>query len=258
MIYALIFTILIISKLYQKKRKKNIQTSVSSLIFPGLMIGFVSFFFFMLGEIIVSSAYSSAFDKRYEAKVISYQPLTETQIPVVEFKGDQNKIIQLPLDYGSNDPMAIGTVIQVSYKEGNDEVKNLSFGEDKLLTGIVLVFFFIFSLAVLGIALYAFDRDISFIWKIIGGIFAYIVIPGAMLGFIIVFSWSIWEYFQGRKDDMPIWALGICSLFTTLLIPSLLGYFKLMFSKNDIIKTRKASNSKIKTRISKFSKRIPK
>ncbi len=257
MIYALIFTILIVFKLYQKKRKKN--TRASSLIFPGIMIGFVSFFFFMLGEIIVSSAYSYAFDKKYEAKVISYQPLIETQIPVVEFKDDQNKTIQLPLDHGSSDPMAIGTVIQISYKEGDDEVKNLNFGEDKQLTGIVLVFFFIFSLAVLGIALYAFDRDISFIWKIIGSIFAYIIIPGAMLGFIIVFSWSIWEYFQGRKDDMPIWALGICSLFTTLLIPSLLGYFKIIFGENHIIKNRKISNSKkLKTRISKFSKRIPK
>jgi hypothetical protein len=232
MIYALIFTLLIVFKLYQKQRKKNSSTLLSSLIFRGFIIGFVSFFFFILGEIIISTAYSYVFDKKYKAKVISYNPGDDMQIPVVEFKDDQSRTIQLPLGHSINNPKVIGTVIQVS------------FGEDKLLAGILLACFFILSLAILGITLYAFDRDISFIWKIIGGIFAYLIIPGAMLGFIIAFCWAIWEYFQGKRDDMPIWALGVCSLFTTLLIPALLGYLKLLLGKKDRVNKQRSSSSK--------------
>jgi hypothetical protein len=244
MIYALIFTLLIVFKLYQKQRKKNSSTLLSSLIFRGFIIGFVSFFFFILGEIIISTAYSYVFDKKYKAKVISYNPVDDTQRPVVEFKDDQSRTIQLPLGHSVNNPKVIGTVIQVSYKEGDKDVRNLSFGEDKLLAGILLACFFILSLAILGITLYTFDRDISFIWKIIGGIFAYLIIPGAMLGFIIAFCWAIWEYFQGKRDDMPIWALGVCSLFTTLLIPALLGYLKLLLGKKDRVNKQRSSSSK--------------
>jgi hypothetical protein len=87
---------------------------LSSLIFRGFIIGFVSFFFFILGEIIISTAYSYVFDKKYKAKVISYNPVDDTQIPVVEFKDDQSRTIQLPLGHSVNNPKAIGTVIQVS------------------------------------------------------------------------------------------------------------------------------------------------
>ncbi|MEN4758993.1 hypothetical protein ABEG63_01520 [Chryseobacterium sp. C39-AII1] len=255
--YALIFTLFILIVLYVRK-KENPNFSFKNLLFFGLIVWIISLFFFWLSGLVGSSVYASLFEKNYEAKVISHQTLNDTKKAVVEFKNDQNKTLVLPLNYGSSDPIAIGTILKVSYKNGDQQVKNLSFWEDKTTTFIVLIFFIIFSFAILGITLYAFGRDISFIWKIVIGFVMYILFPAAMLGFIVAMSWVIWEYFDGKRDDTPIWVLGVCSLFVTILIPALIGYIKMLFEKNDI-KIEENSNSKrIKARLSKFNKRIPK
>nr|WP_314495139.1 hypothetical protein [uncultured Chryseobacterium sp.] len=259
--YPLIFTLIILVLLFLKKRRNGEKVSVVYFILPTLVVLLISSMFFFLGDIVGSTAYSYLFSKKYEAKVVKYD-YTEgdadsgpNAIAVVEFKNDQNKTIQKSIGYGTSTPIEIGKTIKVSYQEGEKEVRNLSFGEQKLLTGIVLVFFLFFTVALVAVVFYALDRDLAWIWKLVAGLITYIVFPGAMLFFIGILSWVIWEYFQGRKDDMPIWALGICSLFVTLLIPALIGYFKMLFTRPLPIKK---GTSKEKIRLSKFSKRIPK
>lgn len=255
--YSLIFTLFILIVLYVRKKETS-KFSFGTLLFSGGVIWFISFFFFWLSGLIGSSVYAYFYEKNYDAKVVSHQSLDDTKKAVVEFKNDQHKTITLPLNYGSSDPIAIGTALKVSYKEGDQQVKNLSFWKDKTTTFIVLIFFVVFAFAVLGITLYAFGRDISFIWKTIIGFVLYILFPAAMLGFIVVMSWVIWEYFEGKRDDTPIWALGICSLFVTILIPALIGYIKMLFSKENIEISDDSSSKRIKRKLSKFSKRIPK
>ncbi|MCW3168593.1 hypothetical protein OMO38_08635 [Chryseobacterium sp. 09-1422] len=261
--YTIIFTTVILVLLYFKKRRKKQEISVKVFILPAIMILFVSSIFFFLGGRIVSTLYSSIFDKKYDAKVVKYDytdgdsDSAPAAIAVVEFKNDKNQTLQKSIGYGTSHPVEIGKTIKISYHEGDRNVKNLSFSEMKLLIGIVSVFFTVFTIAMIAVIMHVLDRDLSVIWKIVGGIFIYLVIPGGMLFFIVALSWVMWEYLQGRKDDTPIWALGVCSLFVTLQIPALLGYFKMLFEKKSMTGSRSKS-VKTKIRLSKFSKRIPK
>lgn len=260
--YTLIITAVILLLLFLKKRKNNSNTPIASLFLPTLATLFVVGIFVFLAEIVGTYSYAYFFGEKYQAKVVKYDIMEgdsdsgPTSIAVVEFKNNKNQTVQKSLGYGSSIPIELGKTILISYQEGDKHVKNLSFLEQKTITGIVLFFFLAFSLAFIGILLYALGRDITFIWTIVAGFFMYIVFPGAMLFFIGALSWVIWEYFQGRKDDMPIWALGICSLFVTILIPALLGYFKMLFEKKTVNFNPMAK--RFKTRKSKFSKRIPK
>ncbi|WP_435524777.1 hypothetical protein [Chryseobacterium indoltheticum] len=217
--------------------------------------------FIFLTEIVGTYTYAYFFGEKYHAKVVKYD-YTEgdsdsepTRIAIVEFKNKDNQTIQKSLGYSTSIPVELGKTILISYDEGDKNVKNLSFFEQKTISGLVIFFFAVFALAFTGILFYVLGRDISFIWRILMGFMMYIIFPCAMLFFIIVLSWVIWEYFEGRRDDMPIWALGICSLFVTLLIPALVSYFKMLFDKKN--EFNKNSN-RMKFKKSKFSKRIPK
>lgn len=260
--YTLIITAVILVLLFLRKKKNGIIFSASSVILPAFATLFVVGMFVFLAEIVGNYTYAYLFGEKYHAKVVKYD-YTEgdsdsgsTSIAIVEFKTNKNQTVQKSLGYGTSLPIELGKTILISYEEGDKNVKNLSFLEQKTITGIVLFFFAVFSFAFLGIFLYALGRNISFIWTIVAAFFIYVVFPGGMLFFIIILSWVIWEYFQGRKEDMPIWALGICSPFVTLLIPALIGYFKTLFDRktdnfNPAIKRFKAKKLK-------FSKRIPK
>lgn len=221
---------------------------------------FIVGMFIFLAEIVATYSYAYCFGEKYRAKVVKYNDTNRssdsegTNIAVVEFKNDKNQTIQKPLGYGTSIPIELGKTIIISYENGDKHVKNLCFFEQKTITGLVIFFFAAFTLALLGIVLYVLGRDISFIWKIAGGFFMYIVFPGGMLFFIIALSWAIWEYFEGKKDDMPIWALGVCSLFVTLLIPAFIDYICMLFGRQ----TDHNRRSKTKIKLSKFSKRIPK
>lgn len=261
--YTLIFTTIIVILLLVKKKKARENISISRLILPTLATLFVSGMFFFLAGMVGSSVYAYFFEKKYDAKVVKYDytdgdsESDPVPIAVVEFKNDQNQTIQKSIGYGTSYPIELGKTIKISYKEGDKHIKNMNFWEQKLIVSIVLLFFSIFTLAIVGITLYALNRNISFIWTIVMGFMVYIVFPGAILFFIIVLSRVIWEYFQGKRDDMPIWALGICSLFVTFLIPALIGYFKVVFEKENFMKSNKRSKF-IKTKIINLSKKNPK
>jgi hypothetical protein len=169
---------------------------------------------------------------------------------VVEFKDRNHLLIKKPLNYGGSDPVEIGRVITIGYENGDKSVTNLSFGTQKLVVGAVLLFLFVLGLAVTAIFLHALGRDYSVVIRIALGFVMSVVFPLAMLFFIGVMSWVIWEYFQGKREDMPIWALGICSLFVTILIPAFFGYLKMLFSKDKSI-MKSTRKSQIKKRMSK-------
>lgn len=248
--YTLIFTAIIVVLLIIKKKKTGANISITRLILPTLAILVISGMFFFLAGIVGQSAYAYFFEKKYDAKVVRYEytdgdsESDPVPIAIVEFKNDKNQTIQKSIGYGASHPIELGKTIKVSYKEGDKYIKNMSFWEQKLIVSLILVFFFIFTIAIVGITLYALNRDISFIWTIVMGFMMYIVFPGAMLFFIIVLSWVIW-------------ALGICSLFVTILIPALIGYCKTLFEKENFMQSHKKSKI-IKTRFINLSKKKPK
>ncbi|WP_131368606.1 hypothetical protein [Chryseobacterium soli] len=248
----LIFTLFILFMNYRRKSQHDETVSLASFIFPGIVVYAISSLFFGLIAMISSPVISLLSEPKYEAKVVGYETMEssdsdETRVAVVEFKNDKNQLIKKPLNYGSSDPVDMGKIITIGYKDGNQSVTNLSFGTQKLIIFMVALFLFVLGLAMTWILLYSLGKDYSIVFRIGMGFVGYLVFPAAMLFFIGAMSWAIWEYFQGKRNDMPIWALGICSLFVTLLIPAFLGYMKMLFSKEKrIIKSSK--------KISKFKK----
>lgn len=230
-LFILLFTGVILYLFRQKKIRENKAYADTQLVVPGIAILVVSAIFFNLASTVGRFSYSYVFDSSYDATVVAYEDMSGARMPIVEFRNEENKLIRKPIGYGSSDPIKLGTHIKVSYKEGKKNVKVLSFSEQKVMVGLTTFFFFVSGLAMLGLVLYVLNRDISFIFKIGLGFVMFIVFPAGMLFFIGVLSWVIWEFLQGRRDDMPIWALGICSLFLTLLIPAFLGYIKMLTAK---------------------------
>lgn len=253
----LIFTAFILLANYRKRRSQNGGTPVSavSFIYPAIVVYVVSALFFGLVSIAVSPVIRFFSGPKYEAKVIAHEIMDSsdgdnTYTAVVEFKNDRNQLIRKPLNYGSSHPVKIGETITISYKNGDHNVTNLSFGTQKLIVFIVALFLFILGLAMAWITLYSLGWDTSVVLRTGIGFVVYLVFPGGMLFFIGILSWVIWEYFQGKRDDLPIWVLGICSLFVTLLIPSFLGYMKMLFTRERKIKSS--------ARFYDFKKRISK
>lgn len=253
----LIFTAFILLVNYRKKRLRNDGTPVSpvSFIYPGIVVYVVSMLFFGLVSIAVSPVIHFFSGPKYEARVIAHEIMESsdgdgTYTAIVEFKNDKNEWIRKPLNYGSSHPVEIGKTITISYQNGDHNVTNLSFGTQKLIVFIVALFLFILGLAMAWITLYSMGWDTSVILRIGLGFVLYFVFPAGMLFFIGVMSWVIWEYYQGKRDDTPVWVLGICSLFITLLIPSFLGYIKMLFTREKRVKSS--------YRFSNFKKRISK
>ncbi|KIA85449.1 hypothetical protein [Kaistella jeonii] len=227
----LIFTAVILFLFHQKKRREDETYAYSEMMLPTIATLVISAIFFNLASVVGNSAYSYLFDKKYDATVVAYEDLDESRMAVMEFKNDQNELLRKSVGYGSSDPIEIGKKIKVSYENGDRHVKVQSYSQQKVMVAFTVFFFLVFGLATLGMVLYVLDKDISFIFKIGVGFVMYLIFPAGMLFFIGVLSWVIWEYFQGRRDDMPIWALGICSLFVTILIPAFFGYLKMLFDK---------------------------
>lgn len=253
----LIFSVFILFMQYRRKRAENADKKIAlaSFIYPGLVVYAISSLFFGLVAMISSPIISFFSEPKYEARVVEYQAMEssdsdETYQAVVEFRDGRNQLIKKSLNYGSSHPVEIGKTIQVGYKDGDKNVTNLSFETQKLIVFIVLLFFFILGMAMAAILLYALGKDYSIIFRIGLGFVTYLVFPAAMLFFIGVMSWVIWEYFQGRRKDMPIWALGICSIFVTFLILAFFGYMKMLFSKEKTVK-RSGTFSNTKKKISK-------
>ncbi|WP_131401669.1 hypothetical protein [Chryseobacterium sp. JM1] len=237
-----IFTVFILFMNYRRKksRQDGVPISLASFIYPGLVVFAVSSLFFGLVAMISHPIISFFSSPKYEAKVVDYDLMEsdtdEAKRAIVEFKDHKNQLIKKPLNYGSSHPVEIGEIITIGYEDGDQSVTNLSFGTQKLIVFIVSLFLFVLGLAMAWIILYSWGQDYSIIFRIGIGFVTYLVFPAAMLFFIGVMSWVIWEYFQGRRNDMPVWALGICSLFVTILIPAFFGYLKMLFTREKTVK----------------------
>lgn len=253
---SILFTVFTLFMNYRRKTSKRHDTLIppTSFIYPALVVFVVSCFFFGLIALIANPVTAFFSAPRYEAKVVEYNftdsDTNDTKTAVVAFRNDNNQMIKKPLNYGSSHPVEMGKTITIGYENGDQRVTNLSFETQLLPIFIISLFLFLLGLAMAWFLLYSLGLDYSIIFRIGMGFVMYLVFPAAMLFFIVVLSWVIWEYFQGRRNDMPVWALGICSLFVTVLVPAFFGYLKLLFTKE---KTAKSSR-----RFSNFKKRMSK
>lgn len=235
--YTILFTLIILVLLLFKKKKNNGKTNFNKLILITLGILLVSKIFFFLSGSIISFASAYFFEKKYEAKVVKYEytdgdsDSEPTKIAIVEFKNEQNKIVQKSIGYGTSHPIEIGKTIKITYKEGDKYFTNMNLGEQKLIVSFVVIFFVVFAMIMIVIILYSLDKDLYLILKIAKKITIYFILPTAILSLLYPISSVIWESYQGKRNDLSIWALGFCCFFCLTLISVLIGYFRILFKK---------------------------
>lgn len=259
--YTAIFTAIILILFVLKKKEKHENISINSIVLKSVVTLCVTGIFIFLSEIIGTYTYDYFFAKKYNAKVVKYEYTDgdsdsgPVPIAIVEFKNDKNKILQKSTGYGTSHPIEIGKTIQVSYNEGDKYVRNLTFSEMKLMVFFVLFFFGIFSIIFVAVIMNALGKDLSVIWQLVSIILSYIVFPSFLLLFIVILSQVIWEYFYGKKNDIPILGLLISGVFLIILVTLFLGYVANRIGK---LKTYMRNSKKKTIKLFDFSKRIPK
>jgi len=235
--FTILFTLTILLFLLFKKRKKNEKINFNKLILITLCVLLLSKIFFFLFGTITSFATAYFFEKKYEAKVVKYEytdgdsESEPTKIAIVEFKNEQNKIVQKSIGYGTSHPIEIGKTIKITYKEGDKYFTNMNLGEQKLIVSIVVIFFVIFAMMMVVITLYSLDKDLYLIYKTAAKATFYFIIPTLILSLLYAIISSIWESYQGKSNEISIWALGFCCFFCLTLISVLIGYFRILFKK---------------------------
>ncbi|MFC6268273.1 hypothetical protein [Frigoriflavimonas asaccharolytica] len=175
---------------------------------------------------------------------------------MVEFKNEHNQLLKKSTGYGTSHPIEIGKKIDVTYKEGSEYVRVMNFGEMKLMGSIVLFFFFVAAIGIVAIVLYVFDKDISFVGVLAFGFVIYVVFPLGMLSLLLILSKVILDYFSGIKDDISIFALGMCIFFVITIFFILIGYVNMLFGKK--FNFKKNNDSSRIQKILKINKNIRK
>lgn len=236
-ILSLILTVL----LYRKMKRKNPDTSLVSMIYPGIVIFTLSFLF--MGIVNIMFTYIGDFITlpTYEASIIDYDSRQEynsdeqgsvtMHTPKVKFLAE-GETVELFTNSSSGAPPVIGDTIKVKYAPGRDTALEVGWKAVLMVVSISSIFFFVLGYTILYIFFYVLDISRDILNKVGVFVLTAIVIPGAMLLFIGVMGWAILQYFMGERD-MPLWAVAVCSFFVTILIPSLLGYIKVQFPKKE-------------------------
>lgn len=259
---SLLFTGVVLIPIYKRAKEKNNQVSIVGLLIPCSVIFFLSLSFFSIGNLVISTVEAILFENKYDAVVVAHESTSidndnSAYTAIVEFRDEKGNYWRKPLSYGTSHPVEIGKKIKISYKNGAKDVINLTLSEQKLPAFILTIIFLGLCLVMVGIVFFALGKDLSFLFNIGLSVLIYVIFPGAMLFFLGIMSWILWEYFQGKRQDTPIWVLGMFSLFVTMLIPAFLGYMKMLFDKDSVSDDSRKTN-RLRKRISQFNKRIPK
>ncbi len=236
LLLGIIYPVILIGIYYFRKKKEGKETKIISLIYPFIIVFAVcSLFFSLAGIFIAKPVFSYFLNEKYQAVVVGSQPMgdsdSEAVQAVVEFTDKHGNKIKKPLNYGSSIIIPIGRTLTIAYQDGDKSVSNLSIGSQIPQLLIAGIFFVILGAVVLFMTNIAIGRSNQSIIDIALQFLVYLVFPLGILFFICALSYTMWRYFTGEKD-YPIWVLGICSLFVTLLIPAFFGYIKMLFLKD--------------------------
>lgn len=233
-ILGIILTVL----LYRKLKRKNPDFSLVSIIYSGMVIFTLSFLFMGIVSIMFSYSGDLISLPTYEATIVDFKSKAEynsdrggsmtMHTPKVRFLVD-DETIELYTNSSSEATPVIGKTVKVKYTPERDTVTEAGWKTLLMVGSIVLIFFFMLGYTIVYAFFYVLDRSRDGLNKVGLFVLTAILIPGVLLFFIVVLGWVLIQYFMGEKD-VPLWALAVCSIFVTILIPSLIGYIKMQFS----------------------------
>lgn len=224
--------------LYRKMKKKTPDLSFVSMIYPGIVIFTVAFLFMGIVNVMFSYIKDYTTLPTYEATIIDYNSSKKydddggyvmMHNPKVQFKAE-GETLELYTNSSSGAEPIIGKTIKIKYAPGRSNVIEAGWKSVLMVVGISSIFFCVLGYSLLYMFFYVLDISRSGLNR--AGLFVLtaVIIPGVLLFFIAALGWVLIQYFMGEKE-VPLWALAVCSIFVTVLIPSLMGYIKMQFFK---------------------------
>lgn len=190
-----------------------------------------------------SSIYNMASLPRYQATVVGHNShqseskdengrrrSTTMYTPILKFKDNTGAEVEKEADLSSGSKETMGSVLTVAYENGMDKVSVISATKYFMLLGLATIMFLLVYVLVLGVA-YSFGKSISGLLRIGAGFLMYYLAPAGMLLLFYGCAYSgAYQYFAGRRPDMPVWAVVVCCFFSFVLFFSLIGWAKMLFA----------------------------
>lgn len=172
--------------------------------------------------------------KNYTATVINYtskevynsenRQYRTMYTPIVEFTTFQGDNITRSLDF-STSGLEIGDTYWVNYNTATGKVTTLGFTITIKVVGTFL-FCFIFMILFIGEILYLFNLRMDRYFSFLKGAGLYFFLPLIMIGFDALLIYAL---FYGNA--VPLWVSLLLVFFIIMLTLAIMGYFKMMFSK---------------------------
>jgi hypothetical protein len=188
--------------------------------------------------------------EKYNAVVISYT--TETHYdsddgssytmdtPTVRFTTELGETIERELDFSTSD-ITVGDEYNVNYNAETGSVITLGFTLIMKVVG-AFIFSFIFTFLFIGIIMYSLGYDMEGYKTLIAKIGFNFFIPFLMIGFDALLVYGI---FYG--NDVPVWVTIMLMFFVFMLTLGIMGYLKMIFTKEAPKKKSNSSKRKVGT-----------
>lgn len=228
------------------KRDKKISTQQGYIIyaFAGVL-AYVLYSLALLGLWGIGQKVHHYFTlPRYQAEVIDHQDYerkerrntgthrTTFYTPVVRFQDEQGHTHQALLDVSSSEPLPIGQIITIGYESGMELAQEYSHKSAALLLGFALMGC-VLMYAVVWSIYYAHGWDASGLLLVGIRAVQWLLVPLGMLGLLVGMGYFLYSYLLGKQPNAPLWAVLMVSFFELMLLLSLWGYIKHIFSPEE-------------------------
>ena len=245
-IIVLILTI-VLTRGVVKRRWPGERAGCMNHFMVASITGMLLLILVMTAMAMTENIYSILTKPRYEAIVVDYHSHRETEsyrdannrsstreimmhTPVVQFKGPADTMVVIESDISSSGKPTIGAAMTVVYNSGDKNAQEYSFSS-ALLMGVSFVVMFIIAVLITGAAKYALGHSMSAYYEFAWAFGLRFLLPFMMLGFLVGMGTALWGYFNGNKDDLPLWAMLLCCFFCVVLFAALVPVYKIATAK---------------------------
>lgn len=176
---------------------------------------------------------------RYQAKVTGSTSYTDRDDKnrtrtmyrsTVTFVLQDGTPVTTDTDLSSSSPEKPGTTLTVGYRPGMSRAEEFSTAKYLLMGGAGVMLVLLWYVTIGGI-LYAFGGKVKAYAAFGLKGLLYVIFPLAMLFLFCGMGYAVVEYFMGRRPDMPVWAVVICTFFCVMLLLGGWGYMRSLIRK---------------------------
>ncbi|MDO3664292.1 xanthine permease [Acinetobacter higginsii] len=226
----------VLTKFWLKRLAKNRDSSKFEFAYLFVVVFSISSLFFPFTYWVSQAVYGLATKPSYDATIVSYtsewvdtertdsngrkyKTQTLMHTAQVQFKDNQNRTLVLDNSVRSGDVPVVGDHIQVVYETGDHSAQEKSW-RTGLLFAATLFMLFIMGYILVMIIAYALNRNME-PYKAFANVLIFrITLPLGTMAMFGMLSYSVFAYFfLGNPQNIPIWAIAMCSFFALCLLP---------------------------------------